>query len=370
MVSIVTDKKPDVLIIGGGIVGLWSAWVAARRGLDVRLVEKRTLASGASGGMLGALMPHHPGGWSEKKQFQLNGLLTLPDLISELERETSLSCGYGRVGRVQPIGHPEKRRQSHAWVEGAQTHWPSHTDWTIRNDHPAPDWASCDAPSGWNTDTLSARVNPRAMVSALAKWVRTHPDIDVREGECVTNLPDAQPTILSAGTGTFQLLDPQNPKRIGKGVKGQGALLKPSKPVDPNGPIIYDNGIYVIAHADGTIAVGSTSENAFTDAETTDDKLEAVIDASRSICAPLRDADVLERWAGVRPKAGKPDPLLGPLPDRQNIIIATGGFKITFAIAHIMAEKAVAMACGQTAEVPELFLPSQRFQPLQSSVSG
>lgn len=328
--------------------------------MRVQLTEKRTLASGASGGMLGALMPHHPGGWSEKKQFQLDGLMSLPDWVAAVEAETGASSGYGRVGRVQPIAHPEKRRQSQAWVEGAQTHWPGDVRWMISDKRPAPEWAMCHAPSGWNTDTLSARINPRAMVGALSSWARAHRNVDVREGETVEAFRNGQPTIIAAGVGTFQLIDRENPKRVGKGVKGQGALLKPSKPVDPESPIIYDNGVYVIAHADGTIAVGSTSENEFIDGTTTDEKLDAVIQTARTICAPLRQAEVIERWAGVRPKAGKPDPLLGALPDSENVIVATGGFKITFAIAHLMADAAVSMALGDRADVPDVFLPVNR----------
>jgi len=346
-------------------VGLWSARLAARRGLKVRLVEKRTLGSGASGGMLGALMPHHPGGWSDKKGFQLNGLLSLPESISELESNTDIACSYGRVGRIQPINHAEKRRQSHAWVDGAAKYWPSYLNWKIEDNHPAPGWADEIAENGWNTDTMSARVNPRALVGALAAWAKQQPNIDVCEGEEALALPASAPTILAAGLGCFSLISPKEPQRVGKGVKGQGALLKPTRPIDPANPIIYDNGTYVIAHANGTIAVGSTSENEFDHPTSTDKKLDAVIEDAKRICPPLRDAQIIERWAGVRPKAGKPDPLLGPLPERKNIIVATGGFKITFAIAHIMADMAVNLAIGESADIPEPFLPASRLLNLR-----
>jgi len=326
----------------------------------VWLVEKRTLASGASGGMLGALMPHHPGGWSDKKQFQLNGLLTLPDSISELERETGLHCGFGRIGRIQPIGHSEKRRQSMAWLAGASDHWPDEFDWSIRDDHPAPRWATCDAPHGWNTDTLSARIDPRALTGALSKWARTNSNIVIHEGEPCEYLSNSGPTILAAGAGSFALLDPADPLRIGRGVKGQGARFWPRTPIAPDQPIIYDSGTYVIAHADGSIAVGSTSENDYGDPNTTDHRLDSVIEHARTICPPMRDADMIERWAGIRPKAGKPDPLLGPWPDSRNIIVATGGFKITFAIAHLMAKAAVAMVLGEPTDIPLGFLPERR----------
>ncbi|MEQ8940117.1 MAG: FAD-dependent oxidoreductase, partial [Roseitalea porphyridii] len=112
-------SSPDIAVIGGGIVGLWCALAAARRGARVALIEKRTIGAGASGGMLGALMPHQPVGWNEKKRFQLDGLLSLPGRIAELETATGHSCGYRRVGRLMPIAHPEKRRQSAQWADGA-----------------------------------------------------------------------------------------------------------------------------------------------------------------------------------------------------------------------------------------------------------
>ena len=51
---------PDVVIIGAGVVGLWCALRAKQRGLSVVVVEKGRIGQGASGGILGALMPHRP----------------------------------------------------------------------------------------------------------------------------------------------------------------------------------------------------------------------------------------------------------------------------------------------------------------------
>lgn len=359
------NEKPDVIIIGGGIVGLWAAYFAAKRGLQVELLEQNILASGASGGILGALMPHQPSGWNGKKQFQLDGLLALPTLIEELENSTNINCGYRRVGRIMPIAHPEKRQQSTAWEVGAIENWPDAISWQVKDEHPAEGWASDIAPNGWNTDTLSARINPRGLNNALIAALRTNKNVKLFENtkaepELLEQASAACPIIITAGLGSFALINPDNPKKIGKGVKGQGARLKPTNPVDPNSPIIYDNGTYVIAHADGTVAVGSTSENQFEHPTSTDEKLDEVIANSQRLCPVLNDADVIERWANVRPKAGKPDPLLGPLPNHQHCVVATGGFKITIAIAHLMAQKALAMALGEQADVPEMLLPEFR----------
>jgi glycine oxidase len=70
----------------------------------------------------------------------------------------------------------------------------------------------------------------------------------------------------------------------------------------------------------------------------------------------LRDAPVVERWAGIRPKAIGRDPLVGPVPGHPNVISLTGGFKISFGMAHRLAACAVDLALGRTpCGLPENF---------------
>ena len=58
------QPAPDLLIAGAGVAGLWLAVKAARAGLSVTLVERGNPGGGASGGFLGALMPHSPERWN------------------------------------------------------------------------------------------------------------------------------------------------------------------------------------------------------------------------------------------------------------------------------------------------------------------
>jgi glycine oxidase len=80
----------ELLIVGGGIMGLWAAVHAERLGIDTVLVEAGRLGEGASGGLLGALMPHMPDRWSDKKQFQFDALVALEREIETLEAATGL----------------------------------------------------------------------------------------------------------------------------------------------------------------------------------------------------------------------------------------------------------------------------------------
>ena len=96
-----------------------------------------------------------------------------------------------------------------------------------------------------------------------------------------------------------------------------------------------------MAHDGGCAAVGSTSEDAYGDAASTDGRLDDVVARARALVPALRDAPVAERWAGIRPKAAGRDPLVGPLPGRPNVIALTGGFKISFGVAHRLAASAL-----------------------------
>ncbi len=55
---------------------------------------------------------------------------------------------------------------------------------------------------------------------------------------------------------------------------------------------------------------------------------------------------MIDRWAGLRPKAMARDPLVGPLPDAERIIALTGGFKVSFGIAHRLADAALQSVLG------------------------
>ena len=377
MPSASAAKSHDIAIIGGGIVGLWTAFEAARQGRSVVLVEKRRVGAGASGGLLGALMPHQPTGWNAKKQFQLDGLLTLEDEIAVLQETTGLTAGSARGGRLMPIRNAEKRRQSGQWAEASHDVWPYPFRWQVAEATIHSRWMPAQQmPFGANFDNLSARIDPRALVSALKKALEMA-GVTIREMCEVTAIgPDgwlalaqddelaAERVVVAAGWEAFGLVDGAFGEPVGGGVKGQAALLRPAEPVDPASPILYDDGTYVIAHDSGLLAVGSTSENEFGDPDTTDEKLDTVIGRARDISPALEGAEIVERWAGVRPKAAGREPLVGPLPGFDTVLIATGGYKISFAIAHLIARAVLMQADGKDPGfLPDEFRPESRLKP-------
>ncbi|MBB4190781.1 glycine/D-amino acid oxidase-like deaminating enzyme [Rhizobium aethiopicum] len=360
----------DLLIVGGGIMGLWAAVHAERRGISTILADAGSLGGGASGGLLGALMPHMPDRWSEKKQFQFDALVSLETEITALEAETGLSAGYNRSGRLIPLPKPHLNRIARGHSEDAERHWRAgerRFHWHVLGRPDVEGWVEASAgESGFVHDTLAARVAPRSLISALVAFLRRARQVRVMENAAVADLNPDRGTaeiggetitfgrcILAAGHQSFSVLQGLTPdlkKPLGQPVKGQAALLKAD--VDPALPTIFLDGLYVVAHEGGYAAVGSTSENRFDDPHSTDAQLDALIEAARAIVPALRNAPVIERWAGLRPKAIDRDPMIGRHPIHPRLIALTGGFKVSFGLAHRLAEAAVCIAGDTDCEIP------------------
>jgi glycine oxidase len=141
---------------------------------------------------------------------------------------------------------------------------------------------------------------------------------------------------------------------LGAGEKGQAALLGYDARRLPQ---LFADGLHLVPHDDGTVAVGSTSERVWTDAVGTDDRLEALIARARMAFPALASAPVLERWAGIRPRSSSRSPVLGVHPLWPAAYIANGGFKIGFGIAPKVGEVMAELILSGRDIIPQGFHP-------------
>lgn len=354
-------------------MGLWAALKADRLGIPTLLLDAGTLASGASGGLLGALMAHVPDRWSQKKQFQFTALVSLEAEIAQLEAETGLSSGYRRSGRLIPLPKPHLRDIALRHQQDASENWRSAGHdfaWDVLEPDAVPALDAAFTGAGVIHEMLAGRVSPRALMSVLAARLRASSNVRIVEGVPAVRIDAAESRvvladgtalafghcIVAAGPSSFPLLDDLGggaPRSLGRPVKGQAALLKAD--IDPAHPIIFLNGLYVIPHDDGLVAIGSTSEEEYDAPFSTDAKLDDLLERARQLVPALRQAEVVERWAGLRPKAIGRDPMVGPHLDHPSILALTGGFKVSFGIAHRLADAALSAMAGQAMDVPEAF---------------
>lgn len=319
----------DLTVMGGGIFGLSCAWEAARRGARVRLIERDRIGAGSSGGLVGALAPHVPENWNDKKQFQLDSLLQAESWWSDIAATGGIDPGYLRSGRLQPIPDDRALHNARARVAEAATLWQGRATWQVI---PATGAAwEPHSPTGWLIhDTLTARLSPRRAAAALTAALRAK-GVTVTEGSTAT---PSGPTLWATGFQGLQDLSAQFAQPMGAGVKGQAILLHHDARALPQ---LFADALHIVPHADGTTAIGSTSETDWTDPAATDAQLDDILTRARAALPVLRDAPVIDRWAGIRPRARSRAPMLGAWPDRPGHFIANGGFKIGFGMAPKVA---------------------------------
>ncbi len=339
----------DVTIRGAGAFGLSIAWACARRGAKVRVIDPNGPGSGASGGLVGALAPHVPENWNDKKAFQFESLIRAETFWTDVATTGGVSPGYGRTGRLQPIADDKALSLAQRRAETAADLWQGKAIWQVR---PASDFGAwCPhSPTGLVIhDTLTARMHPRRACAALVAA------LTAKGAEVTTDAKDQGRVLHATGADGLIALSTALGKPIGNGVKGQAALLQHDA---ANAPQLFADTVHIIPHADGTVAIGSTSERDYDDPTTTDEQLDPVITRAIAAVPALQNAPVIERWAGLRPRAKSRAPMLGDHPLYPGQFIANGGFKIGFGMAPKVAEIMADLLLDDHDAIPDDFRPA------------
>ncbi|MEL0437356.1 NAD(P)/FAD-dependent oxidoreductase [Phycobacter sp. K97] len=340
----------DITVRGAGIFGLSIAWTCARRGAKVQVIDPFGPGAGSSGGLVGALAPHVPENWNPKKQFQFESLLMAEGFWAGVEQAGGVAPGYGRTGRLQPINDARTlelaRQREGTAADLWRTNEGQQANWTVCAAEAFGDWAPPSATGFVIHDTLSARIHPRRACAALVAALKTQGVAIQSDG------PDQGQVLHATGYAGLQELNQTTGKTIGGGVKGQAALLRYDAGEVPQ---LYADSLHIIPHADGTVAIGSTSEREFDNGSDTDNQLDDILIRARAALPLLQEAPVIDRWAGVRPRAKSRAPMLGPWPDRPGHFIANGGFKIGFGMAPKVAEVMAELLMNQQDSIPKGF---------------
>ncbi len=331
----------DVTILGAGVFGLACGWALTARGARVRILDPAGVGAGASGGIVGALAPHVPEQWNAKKAFQLDSLLMAADWWAEVAAAGGATPGYARTGRLQPLADADAVLRAEARARGATTLWQGRATWAVE-----------EAPADWSPgtprvirDTLTARIHPGRACDALAAG------IVARGGKIETDGPLGGTVLHATGWRGLTLIRDDRGRPAGNGVKGQAVLLDLDR---RDLPQLYVDGLHIVPHADGTTAIGSTSERDF-DHEGTDALADDLLARAIAAAPILATAPILRRWSGVRPRARSRAPLLGIWPGRGGHFIVNGGFKIGFGMAPKVAEVMADLILDDRDSIPEAF---------------
>jgi glycine oxidase len=337
-------KTWDVIIIGGGIIGLSLAISLKKRGATVLIVERGEPgreASSAAGGMLVDCSLETP----PALQFlAVASARMYPEFAHEVETESGMKVDLRDEGAIlfPPPEHVHER-----------------PGFKLADLLPAPlKELEPDLAEGSAFYLKERSIDPRALTAAALKTAKNR-GVDFSSGDAVRAVNVSDSHVSGVATTKTSFLAPKVVNCAGawsgmiaphkfptRPVKGQMlCLAMPTRALLKH--VIRSPQVYLIPRSDGRLLVGATVEEAGFDKRTDAPTIQRLHRAALGLVPKLRDAKILEDWAGLRP--GTPDnlPLLGTTPT-PGYYVATGHFRDGILLAPITALVMTAVIEGCT----------------------
>ncbi len=342
-------KTWDVIIVGGGIIGMSLALELKKQGAGMLVVEKGELgheASRAAAGMLAASEVKEP-----LRELAQASLKMYPEFVHELQDESGVNCDLRETGTfvLEPHGPGIAKTRLICDLEPA-----------IR--------------VGDYSDTFieEGSVDPRGLSEAAAKALK-HRSVDVVTGTAATAV------IIDGGKCVG--LETNKTKYLGVAVvncAGAWASQLPPRPF-PTRPVkgqmlaivgfrkeiirrvIRTPDVYLVPRTDGRMLIGATLEEAGYDKRVDPGTIQRLHDAAVKLLPPLADGQIHEAWTGLRP--GTPDglPILGAT-EISGYFAATGHFRDGILLAPATARVMAQVVLGKTPDYSLEHFRSDRFR--------
>jgi glycine oxidase len=323
-------ERFDAAIVGGGIIGLASAWRATQRGLRVCVVERERAGCGATRAAAGVLAPD-----PETPGFTALALRSSdlwPAFAEELREATAVDSGYTRCGSLVLSFDDRRHGNGTAWLEADECRA---LEPGIAQD--------CRGALLLEDD---AQVDPRRVVEALCALlgdaVRTGADVVELDPHGVVLADgtriEADRVVLAAGAWTARRLAKRLPIAP---VKGQTLRLRGPLPATR---IIRSEHVYVVPRASGETVIGATIEDAGFDTTVTEAATETLLRQAIRAVPAVVDLELVEAIASLRPATPDNGPLIG---EWEGLLVASGHYRNGILLAPITADAVAALLAGE-----------------------
>ena len=358
-----------MIVMGGGVVGLATAWELLRSGATVTVLERNLCGQEASWAGAGILSPLLPWDYPEAvtQLTQLSAHL-FPQFIEALQAETGVDPEYRASGLlvlpdsssqayVQP-GAPDKCNRTLLTERWCARH--AVPMQKVRSRQMAPSLMRDEA-ALWLPQVCQVR-NPRLLqalikaVKALGGKIVEHAEVTgwKTERECVESIStsggghySAGDYIVAIGAWSRQLLAEYAAALEVWPVRGQILLFK----VRPGllEPMVLDerDNFYLIPRRDGHILAGSTLEEAGFDKSTTLEARETLLARAHALVPVLAEETLVAHWAGLRPASPHNIPVISAHPEISNLYLNSGHYRYGFTMAPASAQLVTNMILGK-----------------------
>ena len=373
----------DVLIVGGGVIGLACAWYLARSGQSVRIVEQETMGAGASHGNCGLIFVSDlpplcvPGAVSHELKRMLKGDSPLyikprPDLplafwllrfaahctaghrtrairardailrismelFDELFEKELLACDFERRGILMAFTDPAALDEYHRTNRLLEPFGLAATRHDRRSVHELEPALNDQVCGGWHHEADS-HLRPESLMAAWTQAAREN-GIMIHEGCRLEGLETRQGKVTGVATSTGRYTADQFVLAAGAWTPAVGRHLKLRIPVQPGKGYsitmdrpaacpeipcyLYERNMVVTPWQSG-YRLGGTMEFSGFDTELDQRRLDNLEkSAALYLRTPLGER-VTERWTGLRPMCVDDMPIIGRSPGWDNLYLATG----------------------------------------------
>jgi glycine oxidase len=360
------DRQRDVLIIGGGVIGLTTAYYLAQDGVRVTVVDKGDLGREASWAGAGIIAPGNP----ERATGDFNLLRAhsswlFPQISEILRGHTGHDNGYRVCGGVELASGIDDATMEEWRSEGIA--YERLTASKLARIEPAFAEISED---GFYLPSMAQVRNPwhlKALISACEHFhvelLRHRPVLRLEHGasrvECAhteAGSLGAETFLVAAGPWTDPLLQPLGWRPNVFPVRGQMVLLRAEQTLFKT--MLLNGKRYLVPRTDGRVLAGSTEEDVGFDKSTTKAGTGMLRDMAYKLIPALRDVPIEATWSGLRPATPDGIPRLGKVPGTENLYVAAGHFR-----SGIQLSPATGLVMSQLLQGKPTLVPLDAFSP-------
>jgi len=340
----------DVLIIGGGIIGMLTARELHAAGADVLVIERGPLGGESSWAGGGIISPLYPWRYSSAVNRLAETSKTIyPGLAQQLQDESGVDCELLTSGLLYT--NLEEQQQAQSWAREWSVEIQTITE--AQKIHEIEPKVSTVIDCGlWLPDIMQIR-NPKLVKAMKGSFdtlgIKYHEytpvDELIVEAGVIKGVMTAADTfnadkvVIASGAWSAGFIKHEKNVAV-EPVKGQMIMFKGEPGLIKR--MVLSSGHYIIPRKDGRVLAGSTLERTGFDKTITDDATVELRRAAIEIIPALGDMEIERQWAGLRPGTAQGIPYICSHPEIDGLYINAGHYRngvvLGAASARLMAE--------------------------------